>query len=218
MTDLGSLAGPSGVSTSIGISQGRFITGYSDIPGEPYPVRHAFVYDLRTHVMTDLGTNGALSSQATAISGHTVVGYTEPAPTSADTASHGFAYNIRTHAWTDLGAEMSYRPLVTGHTVVSSNRGTAYTFDLATGTLAPFRPGLGRTGFNAATGGFVLGDVLPDSFGYVYRTDTAQFTQLPAPGGLHSTAVSADPHGSVIGNGATTNGPYHATLWEPRHA
>jgi hypothetical protein len=216
MTDLGSLAGPSGVSSSVGISQGRYITGYSDAPGQPYPVRHAFVYDLRTHTMTDLGANGALSSQPTSISGHTIVGYTEPSlPTSGDTP-HGFAYDIRTHAWTDLGAELNYRPIVTGHTVVSSNRGVAYTYDLSTGTLAPFRPGLGRTGFNNATGPFVLGDVFPGPFGYVYRPDTAQFTDLPAPGGLPSTAMNADSHGSVIGNGATPDGPYHATLWVPQ--
>jgi probable HAF family extracellular repeat protein len=218
MTDLGSLAGPSGVSSSVGISQGRYITGYSDIPGQPYPVRHAFLYDLRTHTMTDLGANGALSSQPTSISGHTIVGYTEPSlPTSGDTP-HGFAYDIRTHTWTDLGAELNYRPIVTGHTVVSSNRGVAYTYDLSTGTLTPFRPGLGRTNFNNATGPFVLGDVYPDSFGYIYRPNTGQFTELPAPGGLPSTATNADPHGAVVGNGATPAGPYHATLWVPGHA
>lgn len=218
MTDLGSLAGPSGVSSAVGISEGRFIAGYSNIPGQPYPVRHAFVYDLRTHVMTDLGTNGGLSSEPTSISGHTIVGYTEPSPTSGDTTPHGFAYDIRTRTWTDLGAEMYYRPIVTGHTVVSSDRGKAYTFDLATGTLAPFRPGLGRTGFNNATGRFVLGYVFPGPFGYVYRIDTGQFTELPAPGGLSSNTLNADRHGAIIGNGATPDGPYHATLWIPQHA
>ncbi|NEA66222.1 hypothetical protein [Streptomyces sp. SID12488] len=223
MTDLGTPADPAGVSSPIGISQGRFVAGTWNVPGAQYDGGRPFVYDLRTHVMTDVGLHGGVYSKATSFSGHTIVGITQPQP-SGDTGelppTHGFAYDIRTRIWTDLGAEMAYQPLVTGHTVVASNRPAAYALDLTTRTMTPFGPGPGRTGINAVGGQFVVGEAFPGPFCYVYRIDTRRLTRLHALGGIQATASGVDRHGSVTGSSATAppdpstpNGPYHATLW-----
>ncbi|MHC3473179.1 hypothetical protein ACYF6T_31435 [Streptomyces sp. 7R007] len=218
MTDLGTPAGPAGSSSAVGISQGRFIAGTWTVPAAPYDGGHAFVYDLRTHTMTDLSAYGGTVSKATSISGHTVVGFTQDSGAPA----HGFAYDIATRTWTDLGPETAYQPRVTGHTVVAGNRPAAYALDLVTGTLTPFGTGTTRTGINGVSGKYVAGDAYPGPFAYVYRLDTGALTELPALGGVHSTASGADRQGSVVGTSATTpsdpgasDGPYHATLWVP---
>lgn len=225
MTDLGSPAGPAGVSSAVGISQGRFVAGTWNVPGAPYDGGHAFVYDLRTRIWTDLSAYGGVASTATSISGHTVVGITQPKPSEGSGATppaRGFAYDIRTRTWTDLGVEMAYYPSVTGHTVVASSRPAAYAFDLVDKTLTTFGSGPGRTGINGVSGRFVVGDAFPGPFPYVYRVDTGRFMQLPALGGLHATATGVDRHGVVVGTAATApsdpstpDGPYHATLWIP---
>jgi probable HAF family extracellular repeat protein len=179
MTDLGTPAGPAGVSSPIGISQGRFVAGTWNVPGAMYDGGQPFVYDLRTRVMTDVGAHGGVYSKATSFSGHTIVGITQPKP-SSDTGelppTHGFAYDIRTRTWTDLGAEMSYQPLVTGHTVVASNRPAAYAYDLTSQTMTPFGPGPGRTGIDGVGGRFVVGETFPGPYCYVYRIDTRRLT------------------------------------------
>lgn len=223
MTDLGTPAGPAGVSSPVGISHGRYIAGTWNVPGAMFDGGYPFVYDLRTGVMTDAGGHDSVYSKATSISGHTIVGITQPKPSGSSgdlPPTRGFAYDIRTGTWTDLGTEMSYQPLVTGHTVVASNRPAAYAFDLRTKTMTPFGNGPSRTGIDGVGGKYVVGDTFPGPFCYVYRIDTRQFTQLPAIGGLHATATGVDRHGSVTGNSATASpdpsspdGPYHATLW-----
>ncbi|MFI9103395.1 hypothetical protein ACIGXA_23015 [Streptomyces fildesensis] len=224
MTDLGSLAGPSGVSSAAGISQGRFITGTSDVTTAPDTTQHAFLYDLRTHRMTDLGADGGASSQATAISGNTVVGITRTGSAPAPGAAHGFAYDIRTRAWTDLGDHMIAHLQVSGHTAAGTDGHTAYTVDLTTGVRTQLGLGQGSTGVNGITGRVVVGETNPGPLAFAYRTDTHSSTLLPAPGGLYSTATSADEQGAVAGTAATTTDPdtvnssYHAVLWIPsRH-
>ena len=215
MTDLGTPAGPAGVSSPAGISQGRYVAGTWNVPGAQFEGGQPFVYDLRTGTMTDLGANGGVYTRATSISGHTVVGITTPKPSdSSDSpADRGFAYDIRTGTWTDLGPELSYFPSVTGHTVVASNRPAAYAYDLTTGALTPFGTATSRTGINGVSGEFVVGDNYPGPFAYVYRLDTGRLTQLPGIGGGDATASDADRHGSVVGTSVTADGTYHATLW-----
>ncbi|MFI6561076.1 hypothetical protein [Streptomyces sp. NPDC050534] len=224
MTDLGSPAGPAGISSAVGISEGRYVAGTWDVPSAPFDGGQSFVYDLRTHTMTDLCVGG-VHSKATSMSGHTIVGTTQPKPSgSGDTpAPRGFAYDIRTGTVTDLGPEMSYGPVVTGHTVVASATPAAYALDLVTGARTTFGTGPGRTGINGAAGKFVVGDGFPGPFSYVYRVDTHRFTLLPAAGGVHGTATGADRGGAVVGTSATAptdpstpDGSYHATLWSLR--
>ncbi|MEU6228288.1 hypothetical protein [Streptomyces sp. NPDC047042] len=223
MTDLGTPAGPDGGSVPVGISQGRYVVGTWGAPGSVFDGGQPFVYDLRTHVMTDVGLHGGVYSKVTSVSGHTIVGITQPQPTGGTgelPPTHGFAYDIRTGVWTDLGAQMSYQPRVTGHTVVASNRPAAYAFDLTTGTMTPFGPGPLRTAINGVGGPFVVGEAFPGFTAYVYRIDTGRFTQLHSLGGRQAAANDVDRHGSATGSSATAptdpsspDGEYHATLW-----
>ncbi|MET7472808.1 hypothetical protein ABZT17_00390 [Streptomyces sp. NPDC005648] len=215
MTDLGSPIGPSGGSGAAGISGGRYVVGTWTGPGAQNG--QAYVYDLRTKTWTDLSAHGGVSSRATSVSGHTVVGITQPRPGDAP---HGFAYDIRTGAWTDLGTDMSYQPYVTGHTVLAGNRPAAYALDLTTGAVTKFGTASSRTGINGVAGKYVAGDLYLGPFPYVYRVDTHRFTQLPSLGGVYSTASAVDRHGAVVGTSGTApsspGGPdatYHATLW-----
>lgn len=118
---------------------------------------------------------------------------------------------------------MSYRPVVTGHTVLATTRPGAYAYDLRSRTLSAFGPGPGRTYINGVAGKYAAGDTDPGPFAYVYRVDTGEFTLLPAVGGVHSTASGVDRQGAAVGNSATAStdpaspeGVYHATLRTPR--
>ncbi|NEA52880.1 hypothetical protein G3I60_01490 [Streptomyces sp. SID13666] len=57
----------------------------------------------------------------------------------------------------------------------------------------------GSTGVNGITGRVVVGETDPGLLAYAYRTDTHASTLLPAPGGLYSTATSADEQGATAG-------------------
>ncbi|MDT0487636.1 hypothetical protein [Streptomyces doebereineriae] len=227
MTELESPVGPDGTSTAAGSSQNRYVAGTWDYPDTPFEGGHAYVYDLRTRAWTDLSAyDNGVSSKVTSITGNTVVGTFQPKPdgSSEQPPERGFAYDIRSGVWSDLGPEMSYRPVVTGHTVLATTRPGAYAYDLRTKTLSTFGPGPGRTYINGVAGKFAAGDTNPGPFGYVYRVDTGEFTLLPAVGGVHSTASDVDRHGAAVGNSATASadpstpdGVYHATLWTVRH-
>ncbi|MFJ6386493.1 hypothetical protein ACIQJT_02675 [Streptomyces sp. NPDC091972] len=226
MTELDSPVGPDGTSTAAGTSLDRYVAGTWDHPGTPFEGGHAYVDDLRTHTWTDLSRyDNGVSSKVTSITGHTVVGTFQPEPdgSSGQPPERGFAYDIRSGVWSDLGPEMSYRPVVTGHTVLATTRPGAYRYDLRTRTLSAFGPGPGRTYINGVAGKFAAGDTNPGPFAYVYRVDTGGFTLLPAIGGVHSTASDVDRHGAAVGNSATAptdptspDGVYHATLWTIR--
>lgn len=166
------------------------------------------MYDLRTRAWTDLSAyDNGVSSKVTSITGHTVVGTFQPKPdgSSDQPAARGFAYDIRTGAWSDLGPEMSYRPVVTGHTVLATTRPGAYAYDLRTKTLSAFGPGPGRTYINGVAGKFAAGDTNPGAFGYVYRIDTGEFTPCPP------SAESTPRHPTSTGTG-----PPSATARQPR--
>jgi probable HAF family extracellular repeat protein len=227
LTELDSPVGPDGTSTAAGTSEGRYVAGTWDYPDTPFEGGHAYVHDLRTRAWTDLSAyDNGVSSKVTSITGHTVVGTFQPKPdgSSGTPPERGFAYDIRSGLWSDLGPEMSYRPIVTGHTVLATTRPGAYAYDLRSRTLSAFGPGPGRTYINGVAGKYAAGDTNPGSFAYVYRVDTGEFTLLPAIGGVHSTASDVDRQGAAVGNSATASGDpaspdgvYHATLWTVRH-
>jgi hypothetical protein len=183
---------------------------------------HGYVYDLRGHTFTDIGTHGAASSTVYDASGHTVVG-TYPLNGGGFGGVHGFAYDIRTGAWTDLGTNLFVHPLVGGHTVIGSDGMVGWAHDLKTGTQTPVGT-IGVTEPKAISGNLAVGDYFAaNSFGFAYRADTGTFTRLPSLGGLNSQAVGVDRAGAIVGQAATpppdiftANGAYHATLWTPQ--
>lgn len=82
VTDLGSLAGPDGMSTACAINDMGHVAGRSSVPGST--AMHAFVY---TDHMVDIDSLNSVASGAEAISGSTVVG-----TVATDAGSHAFIY------------------------------------------------------------------------------------------------------------------------------
>jgi uncharacterized membrane protein len=93
-TVLGTLGGPD--STPRGIS-GHLVYGNSTYTQSMH--YHAFAYDLRAHVMVDLGTFGGIVSDSADAYGDTVVGDAFDA-TQTD---RPFAYDMNTRTMTDIG-------------------------------------------------------------------------------------------------------------------
>ncbi|MFI9105977.1 hypothetical protein ACIGXA_36270 [Streptomyces fildesensis] len=217
MTDLGTLAGPLGSSSATGIS-GSIVAGNSVPPGGPVTTEHGFAYNLDTRTMTDLGTLGGTFSTASAVSGHTVVGQSR---TAGNAALHGYAYNLLTHARTDLGRSLMISQLVSGNTAVGGDSLLSSTFDLTTQAVVRIGPGNGVTEVSAIKGDLIVGNVFAsNSFAFAFDMKTGAFTNLPALGGLNSTASQSSCSGIVVGKAAlpppgpfTANGPFHAAIW-----
>ncbi|MGW2519190.1 hypothetical protein ACWC09_19675 [Streptomyces sp. NPDC001617] len=218
MTDLGSLAGPSGVSTAAAVN-GAIVVGSSSLPNTPAATRHGFAYDLRTRTTTDLGTLGGSSSTANDISGSTVVGQSRTAANGLT----GYAYDLRTGIRTDLGSHFLIAQLISGSTVVGGDSLVSSWFNLKTHTSAVIGSGRGVTEVEQIAGNVVVGDnFAPNSFAFVARVDNGDFTYLASLGGLNSAATQVNRHGVVAGSAAlpsadpsTANGPFHAAVWVP---
>ncbi|MFD7625583.1 hypothetical protein ACFV7Q_05965 [Streptomyces sp. NPDC059851] len=218
MIDLGSLAGPSGHSTGAAVS-GAVVVGSSSLPNAPATTTHGFAYDLRTRTMTDLGTLGGSSSTANDVSGSTVVGQSR----TAGNGLTGYAYDLRTGTRTDLGSRFLTAQLVSGSTVVGGDGLLASSFDLKTHTSAVIGTGRGVTKVKQIAGNLMVGDnFAPNSFAFVARVDSGDFTYLASLGGRNSSATQVNCHGVIAGSAAlpppdpfTANGPFHAAVWVP---
>jgi uncharacterized membrane protein len=221
MTDLGSLAGPTGSSNAAAVS-GRFVVGSSTLPGASAATTHGFAYDLRTGTTTDLGTLGGSSSTATDVSGSVVVGQSR----TAAKGFSGYAYDLRTGVRTDLGSHLLTDELVSGSFAVGGDSLLSTTYDLATATTATVGPGKGVTQVNQIRGTVLVGDdFAPNSLAFVAHADTGDFAYLASLGGLNSYATQVNGDGVVAGSAAlapaapfNANGPFHATVWLPETA
>ncbi|MFD8719346.1 hypothetical protein ACFV2H_15400 [Streptomyces sp. NPDC059629] len=210
--DLGTLGGTRSEATAI---DGRTVVGSSLTSGDA--AEHAFVYDLRRHTMTDIGTLGE-SSRATGVEGDHVVGESD---LSAGGPAHGFVYDLRTRRLVDIGTLGGSSTDITGldgDTVVgtSSLSGDAVThafaYSLRTRTMTDLGSLAGPSGDSTAaavSGSLVVGDSsLPDTpagttHGFAYNLRTRTTTDLGTLGGSSSTAN--DISGStVVGQSRTT--------------
>ncbi|MFJ3803627.1 hypothetical protein ACIPSJ_46035 [Streptomyces sp. NPDC090088] len=215
--DLGTLGGTRSEATAI---DGYTVVGSSQTSGDD--TEHAFAYDLRRHVMTDLGTLGD-ASRATGVAGKYVVGESD---LSAGGPTHGFVYDLRTRRLVDIGTLGGGSTHVTGlhgDTVVgtSSLSGDAVThafaYSLRTRTMTDLGSLAGPSGDSTAaavSGSVVVGSSsLPDTpagttHGFAYDLRTRTMTDLGTLGGSSSTAN--DISGPVVvgqsrtaGNGLT---------------
>jgi hypothetical protein len=181
---------------------------------------HAYAYDARTGLMTELespvGPDGTSTVAGTSQNRYVAGTWSTPThhPRGATPVYDSKVTSITGHTVvgtfqpkpdgsSDQPAARGFAyDIRTGHTVLATTRPGAYAYDLRSKTLAPFGPG---------------------PFGYVYRVDTREFTLLPAVGGVHSTASDVDRHGAAVGNSATDSadpstpdGVCHATPWTAR--
>ncbi|MGW8779890.1 hypothetical protein ACWGNM_17785 [Streptomyces sp. NPDC055796] len=203
--DLGTLGGSRSKATAI---DGNTVVGASLTSGDA--AEHAFAYDLRRHVMTDLGTLGA-SSRATRVQGDHVVGESELSPGGP---THGFAYNLRTRRLVDIGTLGGSGTNISGldgDTVVgtSSLPGDAVThafaYSLRTRTMTDLGSLGGPAGNSTAaavSGATVVGSSsLPNTpaattHGFAYDLRTRTMADLGTLGGSSSTAN--DISGSTV--------------------
>ncbi|WP_316767188.1 hypothetical protein [Streptomyces sasae] len=211
--DLGTLGGTRSEATAI---DGRTVVGSSLTSGDA--AEHAFVYDLRRHTMTDIGTLGD-SSRATGVEGDHVVGESD---LSAGGPAHGFVYDLRTRRLVDIGTLGGSSTDITGldgDTVVgtSSLSGDAVThafaYSLHTRTMTDLGSLAGPSGDSTAaavSGSLVVGDSsLPDTpagttHGFAYNLRTRTMTDLGTLGGSSSTAN--DISGSTVVGQSRTAG------------
>ncbi len=213
VADLGTLGG---TNSSAAAADDDTVVGTSQTTGNA--ATHAFAYNRHARTMTDLGTLGGTFSTASAVSGHTVVGQSR---TAGNAALHGYAYNLLTHARTDLGRSLMISQLVSGNTAVGGDSLLSSTFNLATHAVISIGPGNGVTEVSAIKGDLIVGNVFAsNSFAFSFDMKTGAFTNLPALGGLNSTASQSSCSGIVVGKAAlpppgpfTANGPFHAAIW-----
>ncbi|MFK0232549.1 hypothetical protein [Streptomyces vinaceus] len=134
-TDLGSLAGPSGVSAAAAVS-GATLVGSSSLPGPPATPTHGFAYSPRTGKTADLGTLGGNSSTANAVSGSTVVGGDGLPASSIDLTTHTSAVIGSGRGVTEVGQ-------ISGNLLVGDNfapNSVAFTARADKGSFAYLRP------------------------------------------------------------------------------
>ncbi|MEU6551017.1 hypothetical protein ABZ915_12175 [Streptomyces sp. NPDC046915] len=210
--DLGTLGGTRSQATAI---DGDTVVGSSLTSGDA--AEHAFVYDLRRHTMTDLGTLGG-SSKATGVEGDYVVGESE----LSDGSAHGFTYDLRTRRLVDVGTLGGSSTDITGldgDTVVgtSSLSGDvathAFAYSLRTRTMTDLGSLAGPSGHSTAaavSGAIVVGSSsLPNTpdgttHGFAYNLRTRTMTDLGTLGGSSSTAN--DVSGSTVVGQSRTAG------------
>lgn len=184
LTDLGSLAGPTGNSAAYGLSEygvaaGTSQTGAQDALGSP--ISHAVLWDLYKGTVTDIGSLGGTTAQANAVNNHGV------AVGSGDTASsqtHAFLYsNGQMSDLGTLGGSSAQANAVNDYGVVVGSSQT--TADAAVHAFIWTR-----------AGGMVdLNSLLPAGSGWVLNS-----------------ATGVNLNGKIVGSG-TINGQTHAFVW-----
>ena len=222
---LGSLGGQFGM--ALGINDAGVIVGQSSLEGDA--VRHAFVWDPATLVMTDIGVlPGGGSSAAYGVDddglvvGASEVGGSGPCldgSTATCPLTHAFTYDVHTRALTDLGAlpggsSSEARGINSDGTVVGTSlvAGTAgshpFTYDLATRTFTDLGGISGTTAVQARAindDGVVVGTGAAGSdatFGWVYDPGTRRIAKAT---GI-STLQGINDHGMAVGSGVVPTG------------
>jgi probable HAF family extracellular repeat protein len=199
------------------------MSGPCPLPGCPFAIDHAFVYDPATGHLEDLfdfgvgvpPTNqGELGSSATGVNeAGVVVGNSASASVFGGVITfnrHPFAFDTASHAVTDLGAfGMSDAADIDEHgRVAGTVDGRAAVVDLGTGTVTDLGTLGGTSSFATAISddGLVVGSaqITGNSafHAFVYDLGTEGMTDigtLPAPGAPNSTAYGVNDNRIVVG-------------------
>jgi probable HAF family extracellular repeat protein len=121
MLDVGTLGGTHSYAQDV---SGGFVVGQATTDPGPINYYQAYIYDIASHTMTNIGGlpgNGWMNSAASAISGDKVVGASYY---GSSYASHGFVYSRASQAMKDLGVlggTASYAQDVDGDFIVGAS-------------------------------------------------------------------------------------------------